>query len=232
MKIITLETRLKKICKLCLPRFQHDDFHFCPTPATKNEHNVGFQRYNVCFRVGNTSILAEVAASKNRKTHCNWLFHSQSAALQTETFRGRRSLWSTSSSIFRCRRIIWWTCSSILSWQAQYLANRWCSFQWQRGSGERNVLTAIQGRGKTTLFPHKQALQILRGQPPLSGPLQPFVVITKNQTWGTKNETAIRPARQLPTDGPWLYTSIYLSIDRSIYLSIYITYILHIYIYI
>jgi hypothetical protein len=94
VKIITLETCLKKSIYYFLTRLQRYDFHSCcPTSATKNEHNVGFQRCDVCFRVGSTSILAEAAVPGNRKTQCNWLIHSQSAALQTITFRGRRSIW-------------------------------------------------------------------------------------------------------------------------------------------
>ena len=54
--------------------------------SPKTDRNVRFQRGDLRLRMGSTSILAEVAHPGNRKTHCNWLFHSQSAALQTAPF--------------------------------------------------------------------------------------------------------------------------------------------------
>ena len=114
-------------------------------------------------------------------------------------FPGRRTIWWTLSSIFRGRRTIWWTSTSMF-----------------RGRRKEFEAPAGQTCGETL------NRNVLCRQPPLSGPLQRFVVI-KNQTWDTKNETAIRPVEQLPTVGPSLYIYIYICIYiYTIYVYMYI----------
>ena len=84
---------------LVLPNLHRYDFHFFVELSPKTDRTVGFQGYDLRFRVGITSILAEGAVPGNRQTQWNWLFHSQSAARQTVSCRGRLNIWWTSNVV-------------------------------------------------------------------------------------------------------------------------------------
>ena len=118
-------------------------------------------------------------------------------------------------------RTIWWTLSSIFSWQEQDLVNLRFHFvvagavfdeplmffwmvkcKWTT----KRCLRPFKGGVARPHFSHKQALQILYRQPPLNGPLQCFVCITKNHEVQEMFDRSARPAEQLeqlPTGGPW-----------------------------
>ena len=134
----------KRIEYFCLPNLHRYDFHFFVELSPKTDRTVGFQGYDLRFRVGITSILAEGAVPGNRQTQWNWLFHSQSARF--------------------------------LSWQAQYLVNLQCCFEWYDASGQQNVAYGRAREGLQDNTSPRSTPQILYRQPPLTGPL-----IKKNQ---------------------------------------------------
>ena len=220
----------KRIEYFCLPNLHRYDFHFFVELSPKTDRTVGFQGYDLRFRVGITSILAEGAVPGNRQTQWNWLFHSQSARF--------------------------------LSWQAQYLVNLQCCFEWYDASGQQNVAYGHAREGlqerfavfKPLLHPIswakvvKSACHSRRGHAVGNGlvtlldcaPQEADVKrqdntsprstrckssidsllwldlwLKKNQPWDTKSKTAIRRTNQLPIGGPWL--CLYLSIHPSIH---------------
>ena len=129
----------KRIEYFCLPNLHRYDFHFFVELSPKTDRTVGFQGYDLRFRVGITSILAEGAVPGNRQTQWNWLFHSQSARF--------------------------------LSWQAQYLVNLQCCFEWYDASGQQNVAYGRAREGLQDNTSPRSTPQILYRQPPLTGPL-------------------------------------------------------------